>query len=182
MPHESNPQVNSPSTDAVRGVDRGSASTPATVRAHVATERLLMPPFSGQHTEALAGVYADPDVARYIGGAGLDAEGTDAQVVRFEAVWRELGSGQSALIDRTSGASSAGPGCTPGRSGTRSSWATSSRGTSRAAASPPRPTGPGSTSRPASSACTASPRSSTPTRHRAGRWPPGSAFASTART
>ncbi|MGY1762123.1 hypothetical protein ACI79G_11870 [Geodermatophilus sp. SYSU D00779] len=67
---------------------------------HLETERLLMPPLSGQHSEALAEVYADPDVARYTGGATLAA----------------------------------------------------------------------------------SPRSSTPTTHRAGRWPPGSASASTART
>jgi len=68
------------------------------------TERLLMPPLCGQHTEALAAVYADPDVARYIGGATLDAEGTAAQVARFEAVWRVHGFGQSALLDRGTGA------------------------------------------------------------------------------
>ena len=63
-----------------------------------------MPPLSGQHTEALTEVYADPDVARYIGGATLDAEGTAAQVARFDAVWREDGFGQSALLDRETGA------------------------------------------------------------------------------
>jgi RimJ/RimL family protein N-acetyltransferase len=71
---------------------------------HLETERLLMPPLSGQHTEALTEVYADPDVARYIGGATLDAEGTAAQVARFDAVWREDGFGQSALLDRETGA------------------------------------------------------------------------------
>jgi RimJ/RimL family protein N-acetyltransferase len=63
-----------------------------------------MPPLSGQHTEALTELYADPDVVRYIGGAALDPEGTAAQVVRFEAVWREYGFGQSALLDRGTGA------------------------------------------------------------------------------
>ncbi len=62
-----------------------------------------MPPLSGQHTEALTEVYADPDVARHIGGATLDADGTATQVVRFEAVWREHGFGQSALLDRATG-------------------------------------------------------------------------------
>jgi len=71
---------------------------------HLETDRLLMPALSGQRTEALTEVHADPDVARYIGGATLDAEGTAAQVTRFQAVWREHGFGQSALIDRTSGA------------------------------------------------------------------------------
>ena len=63
-----------------------------------------MPPLSGQHTEALTELYADPDVVRDIGGAALDPEGTAAQVVRFEAVWREYGFGQSALLDRGTGA------------------------------------------------------------------------------
>ena len=62
-----------------------------------------MPPLSGQHTEALTELHADPDVARYIGGAALDAEGPAAQVLRFEAVWRECGFGQSALPDRGTG-------------------------------------------------------------------------------
>ena len=63
-----------------------------------------MPPLSGRHAAALAEVYADPDVARHIGGATLDTDGTAAQVARCEAVWREYGFGQSALVDRaTSG-------------------------------------------------------------------------------
>ena len=63
-----------------------------------------MPPLSEQHTAALAEVYADPEVARYIGGAALDVDGTAAQIGRFEAVWHEHGYGQSALLDRASGA------------------------------------------------------------------------------
>jgi hypothetical protein len=68
-----------------------------------------MPPVSGRHTGALAEVYADPDVARHIGGATLDADGTAAQVARFEAVWHEPCFGQSALLDRATARSSAGP-------------------------------------------------------------------------
>ena len=63
-----------------------------------------MPPLSGRHTGALTEVYADPDVARHIGGATPDADGTAAQVARFAAVWREHGFGQSALLDRATGA------------------------------------------------------------------------------
>ncbi len=63
-----------------------------------------MPPLPGQHTEALTELYAEADVARYIGGAALDAEGTAAQVVRLDEVWREDGFGQSALLDRGTGA------------------------------------------------------------------------------
>ena len=63
-----------------------------------------MPPLSAEHTAALAEVYADPEVTRYIGGDALDAEGTAAQVVSFEEIWREYGFGQSALLDRGTGA------------------------------------------------------------------------------
>ncbi|MBM7806662.1 RimJ/RimL family protein N-acetyltransferase [Geodermatophilus bullaregiensis] len=50
------------------------------------TERLVLEPLVQRHTTALARIHADPDVARYTGGAALDAEGTAAQVARFEAV------------------------------------------------------------------------------------------------
>jgi RimJ/RimL family protein N-acetyltransferase len=113
---------------------------------HLETERLLMPPLSSEHTEALAEVYADPEVARYIGGAALDAKGTAAQVHRVEAVWREHGYGQSALIDRASGVLLGRAGPHPWPHWARWSWATSSPGTRRAAASPPKPPTRGSTS------------------------------------
>jgi RimJ/RimL family protein N-acetyltransferase len=71
---------------------------------HLETERLLLPPLGRRHTAALAAVYADPGVARYIGGDRLDAAGTAEQLARFEEVWSEHGFGQSALIDRASGA------------------------------------------------------------------------------
>ena len=67
------------------------------------TERLLLPPLDRTHTDALAAIYADPEVARYIGGDRLDATGTAAQVARFEEVWREHGYGQSAVLERATG-------------------------------------------------------------------------------
>lgn len=48
-------------------------------------------------------MYADEEVARYIGGDSLDAAVTATQVARFEAIWTTLGYGQSAVIIRTSG-------------------------------------------------------------------------------
>jgi len=68
------------------------------------TERLLLPPLDQRHLDALAAIYADPEVARYIGGDRLDAAGTAAQLVRFEQVWREHGYGQSAVLERATGA------------------------------------------------------------------------------
>jgi RimJ/RimL family protein N-acetyltransferase len=73
------------------------------VSLHLETDRLLLPPLARRHTADLAAVYADPDVARYIGGSRLDAAGTAEQVARFEQVWSERGFGQSALIDRATG-------------------------------------------------------------------------------
>lgn len=70
---------------------------------HLATERLLLPPLGPEHAEGLAAVYADDEVARYIGGSALDSAATVAQIDRFAAVWRTLGYGQSAVIVRTSG-------------------------------------------------------------------------------
>lgn len=70
---------------------------------HLASERLLLPPLGRQHAEALATVYADEEVARYIGGEALDAAATAAQVTHFESVWTTHGYGQSAVVARTSG-------------------------------------------------------------------------------
>ncbi|RBY75625.1 GNAT family N-acetyltransferase [Blastococcus sp. TF02-09] len=71
---------------------------------HLESERLLLPPLAPRHAAALAVVHADEEVARYIGGARLDAVGTAEQVLRFAEVWAEHGFGQSAVIERTSGA------------------------------------------------------------------------------
>jgi GNAT acetyltransferase-like protein len=145
-------------------------------------KRLLLPPLGDEHSEVLARVYADPDVVRYISGAGLDAEGTAAHVVRSQAVSREHGIGASALIDRASGALLGQAGLHPRPQWDEVELAYVLARHVRSAASPPRPHEPNSTSRSASSACTASPRSSTPTTHRAGRWSPGSAATCTGRT
>ncbi|HET9422226.1 MAG TPA: GNAT family N-acetyltransferase [Nocardioides sp.] len=67
------------------------------------TERLRLVPLDATRADELAALYADPEVARYIGADALDAAGTRAQVERFEAVWREHCYGQSALLDRGTG-------------------------------------------------------------------------------
>ena len=71
---------------------------------HLETERLLLPPLGRQHADELAEIYADPEVARYIGGSSLDAARTAAQAVGFEEVWETRGYGQSAVIVRETGA------------------------------------------------------------------------------
>lgn len=67
------------------------------------TDRLTLVPLQAPRATELAEVYADPAVARYIGGDRLTLEGTRDQVSLFEQVWRERGYGQSAVIEKVSG-------------------------------------------------------------------------------
>ncbi len=67
------------------------------------TERLLLVPLDSSRVKELAAIYADPQVARYIGADRLTTQGTRDQVTAFEQVWREHGYGQSALLERATG-------------------------------------------------------------------------------
>ena len=69
----------------------------------LSTERLLLPPLTLEHAADLIGLYADPEVARYVGGDTLTPETIPLQAARFAEVWREHGFGQSAVIDRETG-------------------------------------------------------------------------------
>ena len=70
----------------------------------LSTARLLLPPLTVEHTADLIALYSDPEVARYVGGDTLTPETIPLQAARFAAVWREHGFGQSAVIDRETGA------------------------------------------------------------------------------
>ena len=70
----------------------------------LATERLLLPPLTREHTPELVALYSDPAVARYIGGAALTPEATAAQAGRLADEWLDRGYGQSAVIERATGA------------------------------------------------------------------------------
>jgi len=70
----------------------------------LSTERLLLPPLTREHTEQLVDLYADPEVARYVGGESLTPDRVALQAARFAAIWREHGYGQSAVIERKTGA------------------------------------------------------------------------------
>jgi RimJ/RimL family protein N-acetyltransferase len=70
----------------------------------LSTERLLLPPLGVSHTAELVGLYADPEVARYVGGDGLTPETIALQAARFADEWRERGYGQSGVLDRDTGA------------------------------------------------------------------------------
>jgi RimJ/RimL family protein N-acetyltransferase len=70
----------------------------------LSTERLLLPPLTEAHSDDLIALYSDPEVARYVGGDALTPRTVPAQAARFAAIWREHGFGQSAVIDRETGA------------------------------------------------------------------------------
>lgn len=70
---------------------------------NLSTIRLLLPPLTRDHTEQLAAVYRDPDVARYVGGARLTDEVIPRQVADFADEWCTRGFGQSAVVLRESG-------------------------------------------------------------------------------
>ena len=70
----------------------------------LSTERLLLPPLTLEHTADLVALYADPEVARYVGGETLTPETIPLQAARLADEWRERGYGQSAVIERASGA------------------------------------------------------------------------------
>ena len=80
-------------------VDVPYAAVPVVLK----TDRLRLVPLDSCRAEELAEIYANPEVARYIGGDRVTGEGTRAQVALFEQVWRVRGYGQSALIERATG-------------------------------------------------------------------------------
>ena len=70
----------------------------------LATERLLLPPLTREHTPQLIDLYSDPEVARYVGGDSLTPPRVAEQVGRLADEWHDRGYGQSAVIDRATGA------------------------------------------------------------------------------
>jgi len=65
------------------------------------TERLLLRPITPDDAEAMAAIYADPEVARFV--HPLDVEGTRAKFVRWADEWTNRGYGTFAILDRASG-------------------------------------------------------------------------------
>lgn len=70
---------------------------------NLSSDRLNLPPLSIKHGSNLAAVYADPEVARYVGGDRLTPDAISSQVAAFAAEWDQRGYGQSAVIDRSTG-------------------------------------------------------------------------------
>jgi RimJ/RimL family protein N-acetyltransferase len=67
----------------------------------VRTERLLLRPISPGDAEAMAAIYADPEVNRFV--YRLDVEATRAQLTRWSQEWLARGIGTFAVVDPESG-------------------------------------------------------------------------------
>lgn len=80
---------------------RGFESRPLCHR--LETERLVLRALTRDDGPILRDLYADPEVARHIGGDRLTPARTDEQIVRFARVWDEHGYGQSIVVDRADG-------------------------------------------------------------------------------
>jgi RimJ/RimL family protein N-acetyltransferase len=70
-------------------------------RVTVRTARLLLRPVSLDDAQALADIYADPEVTRYV--RGFDLAGTQAQLERFVDEWAARGLGVFAVVDAATG-------------------------------------------------------------------------------
>jgi RimJ/RimL family protein N-acetyltransferase len=89
---------------SVRFVDVSSSSTDRTAVPYVMlTQRLELRALTASDGPLLAGLYADPEVSRFIGGEDLTAEAVETQAGRFASVWIAHGYGQSILHDKNSG-------------------------------------------------------------------------------
>ena len=68
------------------------------------TPRLRLRPHTVEDFEALAALWADPEVTRFIGGRPATREKSWARLLRYAGLWRLLGFGYWAVEDRETGA------------------------------------------------------------------------------
>jgi RimJ/RimL family protein N-acetyltransferase len=67
------------------------------------TKRLQLAPLGPELAGQLWEIYADPDVARFVGGGSLTLETSREQAIWFNRGWDERGYGQSAVFWRATG-------------------------------------------------------------------------------
>ena len=68
------------------------------------TARLRLVPLAAEHFEALAAMYADPEVARFLDGAPLDRDESWRRLALHLGHWTLRGYGPFACIEKSSGA------------------------------------------------------------------------------
>jgi [ribosomal protein S5]-alanine N-acetyltransferase len=70
----------------------------------IETERLLLRPFEREDVPAIAALYSDPDVMRYVSGVGsLDALGIEELLERYARGQRERGFSTWAVVEKATG-------------------------------------------------------------------------------
>jgi RimJ/RimL family protein N-acetyltransferase len=67
------------------------------------TDRLKLRPHVAADFEALAQMWADPDVVRFIGGKPLDREQSWGRFVRHAGMWQTMGFGFFAIEEKATG-------------------------------------------------------------------------------
>lgn len=70
---------------------------------HLQTERLILRPHRAGDFEASAGMWADADVVRHIGGQPSTRAESWMRMLRYPGLWALLGYGYWAIEERTSG-------------------------------------------------------------------------------
>lgn len=83
----------------MKSVVSGMDSEPYVMR----TSRLTLRACTVADAAVLSQLYADPEVARFIGGDRLTAGAAAEQAEKFASVWSGYGYGQSILLDRADG-------------------------------------------------------------------------------
>lgn len=69
----------------------------------IETERLILRPHRLDDFDAVAAMWADPDVVRHIGGTPFTREESWHRLARYAGLWSLLGRGLFAVIERASG-------------------------------------------------------------------------------
>ncbi|CAI1892427.1 GNAT family N-acetyltransferase [Serratia ficaria] len=77
---------------------------PITAAPTLLTERLRLDAHTLDDFDALAALWADPEVVRYIGGTPRDREDSWGRLMRYVGHWALLGYGYWAVRERSSGA------------------------------------------------------------------------------
>ena len=70
---------------------------------NLTTERLTLRPFTPDDLDALAAIFADPDVTRYISSGVRTREQTAAAITAYSEAWRTQGHGVWAVTETATG-------------------------------------------------------------------------------
>jgi RimJ/RimL family protein N-acetyltransferase len=81
----------------------GAPAAPPFAIPTITTDRLILRPHRLEHFDAVARLWSDPDVVRFIGGVPSTREQSWARLLRYKGSWHFLGFGFWAIEERSSG-------------------------------------------------------------------------------